>query len=183
MPAGRPSDYNQEIAAQICARISVGESIIKITSEPGMPAEKTVYTWLFKHEEFAQEYRRARELQAEHYADEIVSLADECMVGQKTEVTSDGKTKVITGDMVDRSRLRVDARKWTCSKLLPKKYGDKVSMDVTNSDGSLSGVMIQVNFVAPEMLQAPGVQQLTQNSLNSSHIDCIDTKLLEKASK
>ena len=37
--------------------------------------------------------------------------------------------------MVDRSRLMVDAREWLASKLAPKKYGDKVSTEVSGPDG------------------------------------------------
>jgi len=37
--------------------------------------------------------------------------------------------------MVDRSRLMIDARKWLASKLAPKKYGDKVSAELSGPDG------------------------------------------------
>ena len=40
-------------------------------------------------------------------------------------IATDGTTEG-HGDMVDRSRLMVNARKWPASKLAPKKYGDKV---------------------------------------------------------
>ena len=33
------------------------------------------------------------------------------------------------GDATDRSRLRVESRKWLLSKALPKKYGDKQTID------------------------------------------------------
>ena len=33
------------------------------------------------------------------------------------------------GDQVDRSRLRVDSRKWLLSKALPKIYGDKQQVE------------------------------------------------------
>lgn len=40
-----------------------------------------------------------------------------------------------TGDMVDRSRLAVDALKWTLAKLHPKQYGDKVTQEIQGADG------------------------------------------------
>jgi hypothetical protein len=40
---------------------------------------------------------------------------------------------VLDHEHVQRSRLRVDARKWLLSKLLPKQYGDRV--EVTGKDG------------------------------------------------
>lgn len=42
---------------------------------------------------------------------------------------------VVNGEAVQRSKLRVDARKWALSKLLPKKYGDKIDVNHGNADG------------------------------------------------
>jgi hypothetical protein len=43
--------------------------------------------------------------------------------GAKAEVVYE--TETVTGDMVERSRLQVDTRKWYLSKLAPKRYGEK----------------------------------------------------------
>ena len=34
----------------------------------------------------------------------------------------------MNNEAVQRSRLRVDARKWLMSKLMPKKYGEKLEL-------------------------------------------------------
>ena len=60
-------------------------------------------------------------------AEDIIDIADTPKVGQKTVSKATG-LEVTEGDMVDRSRLQVDARKWLLSKLAPKKYGDKVGV-------------------------------------------------------
>ena len=90
-----------------------------------MPAMSTVIGWLFdgKHEEFEQQYARAREVQAEVLADELTDIADDA-AGDFTK-DKDGKTTV-DHENIQRSRLRVDTRKWVASKLLPKRYGDKM---------------------------------------------------------
>lgn len=49
------------------------------------------------------------------------------------------ETEVSTGDMVDRSRLQVDARKWYLSKLAPKRYGEKLILE--QSDDRLNELM------------------------------------------
>ena len=36
---------------------------------------------------------------------------------------------------MQRSRLRVDTRKWLLSKALPKIYGDKVTAEISGPDG------------------------------------------------
>ena len=43
--------------------------------------------------------------------------------------TSDGK-RIVDHENIQRSRLRVDARKWAAARLAPKKYGDHISHDV-----------------------------------------------------
>lgn len=44
--------------------------------------------------------------------------------------------EVTTGDMVERSRLQIDARKWLAAKLLPNKYGEKIAIDQTLHAGA-----------------------------------------------
>jgi hypothetical protein len=110
---GRPSDYTQEMASIICERLADGESLRQICTGESMPNKSTVFRWLASNELFRDQYARAREAQAEGYADEIVAIAD---LGE-----------------VERIRIQVDARKWIASKLLAKKYGDK--MQHTGADG------------------------------------------------
>lgn len=112
---GRPSIYSPELAADICSRLAQGDSLRSICKKTRMPAISTVMGWLFddEHEEFSQQYARAREAQAELRADEIIDIADDAKNADKSE-------------KVQAARLRVDARKWVASKLLPKVYGDRV---------------------------------------------------------
>ncbi len=68
---------------------------------------------------------RAREMQADALFDQILAIADDG--SNDTQKTDDGKV-IVDHDHIQRSRLRIDARKWMASKLAPKKYGDKVQM-------------------------------------------------------
>lgn len=77
----------------------------------------------------AERYVRAKARQAELLADEIVEIAD--MSGTDLSVDDNGNVR-IDGEAINRSRLRMDARKWTAAKLLPKRFGEK--LDVT-TDG------------------------------------------------
>lgn len=122
--AGRPSSYNEIIADSICDELASGRSLIQITADPDYPSEKTVYLWLDRYPEFLQKYARARELQAEHYAAEIIALADTPVEARKVVIKPDGTEEITIGDAVDRTRVQIDARKWYASKLAPKKYGD-----------------------------------------------------------
>lgn len=133
---GRPSLYSDDLAALICTRLAAGESLRNICKDNGFPDRMTVIRWLAmtEREEFQRQYAQAREAQADHYADEIVSLADTCRIGIKTKTNEKGEVETTEGDMVERTRLQIDARKWYASKLAPKKYGDK--QEITGKDGA-----------------------------------------------
>ena len=120
---GRPSDFTQETAAQICERIANGESLRRICLDDAMPGMSTVFQWLTAHAIFAEQYAHAREAQADTLADEIVDIADD---GSRDYAVDEQGRQIVDHDHITRSRLRVDARKWIASKLKPKKYGDKV---------------------------------------------------------
>lgn len=128
---GRPSEFSQETADLICERLADGASLRSICLKDDSPAQATVFRWLAASETFREQYARAREAQADVLADEIVDIADD---GRRDYVDADG-LKTVDHDHIARSRLRVDARKWIASKLKPKKYGDKVSTELTGADG------------------------------------------------
>ena len=122
---GRPTRYTPKVAADICTRLAEGESLRAICRDDTMPGLRTVMRWLFDgdHDEFWQHYARAREAQAEVRADEIIEIADDAAGDFTTD--KDGK-ETVSHEHIQRSRLRVDARKWIASKLLPKRYGDRL---------------------------------------------------------
>lgn len=126
---GRKSTYTPEISAAICARLADGESLNAICKDEDMPAESTVRAWALDNVHgFTANYARAREIGYEKHADLIIKLADDARIGTKTTRKASGDVETVEGDMVERSRLQIDARKWILSKMLPKKYGDKVAV-------------------------------------------------------
>jgi hypothetical protein len=126
---GRPSSYTPEMAAEICERLSEGQSLREICRADDMPGKSTVMRWLAERAEFRDQYARAREIQADHFADEILEIADDGTNDWVERKNADGSTyETINQDHVQRSRLRIDARKWLMSKMVPKKYGDKQTL-------------------------------------------------------
>ncbi len=111
---GRPSEYTAQKATAICTLIAEGLSLRKACKSVQM-STVTVRNWLLQHPEFVKQYARAREEQADFYAEDIIEIAD----GE---------------EMPDQKRVRIDARKWVACKLHPRVYGDK--LDVTTRDES-----------------------------------------------
>jgi hypothetical protein len=108
---GHPSKFTQKIAAEICERLASGESLNAICKTKGMPSEAAVRLWVIDDREgFAANYERAREIQADHFVDEIVRIAD----GEPDPQVA---------------RVRIDARKWVAGKMRPEKYGEKIDVE------------------------------------------------------
>lgn len=131
MAGGRPTMYSVKMADDICERISEGESLKRICSGDDMPNKATVFRWLGLHKEFSDLYARAREAQADVLADEIIDIADESMNDSYTDENGNARTD---HEVVARSRLRVDARKWIASKLKPRMYSDRPEPEATGID-------------------------------------------------
>lgn len=133
---GRPSTYNEEIVATICERLAEGESLRRICADEGMPAKSTVMLWLAQHEAFSDQYARAREAQADYLAEDLLEIADDGRNDWMATQVGDGVTAYqANGEHIQRSRLRVDARKWLIAKMAPKKYGDRVTQEHTGPGG------------------------------------------------
>ena len=108
----------------ICTRLSEGESLRQICSDNAMPSRASIYDWLFRHEDFADHYARAREEQADTLADEIQAIVDEI----PAETVDQHGVARLDSAYVNWMRLRVDARKWVAAKLKPRKYGEKLAL-------------------------------------------------------
>src|SRR6266404_3039307 len=82
--------------------------------------------WLEEHQDFARSYALARQIQIEDLMDEILEIADDSSNDWIDREGPDGKKyRVFNPDSIRRSKLRIGARKWLISKLMPKRYGWK----------------------------------------------------------
>ncbi len=110
MPAGRPTDYNQEIAEMILDKLADGKPMKVICKEEGMPCYMSVLRWQRRHPEFGDLVARAK-------VDGTHALADECI-----EIADEKKA-----DPADR-RVRIDTRLRLIGKWNATIYGDKVAV-------------------------------------------------------
>jgi hypothetical protein len=130
---GRPSDFTPELAATICARLAAGETLRAIAKDEDMPPESTVRGWALEDREgFSAHYAKAREIGYMAMADETLEIADD---GSNDTYKTDEGQEATNHDVIARSRLRVDTRKWLLSKALPKVFGDKIVQEHTGAGG------------------------------------------------
>jgi len=127
---GRPSKYSEKVGDAICERLMDGESLRTICASPESPSRHSVFRWLASDEKFRDQYARAREIQAEVLADELIEIADDV----SNDVT--GELQMPNGVAVQRAKLQIETRKWIACKLLPRKYGDKIQQEHTGKAGA-----------------------------------------------
>lgn len=106
-----------------------------VCRDDSMPCARTLFNWMRIYPEFLQQYARAKEESADALSDEMLEIADDGRNDWMKRNAEDDAGWVANGENVQRSRVRIDTRKWLASKLKPKKYGDKVDMTHAGPDG------------------------------------------------
>jgi hypothetical protein len=113
------------MADEICARLETGRSLLNVCQDEDLPARSTVLRWIEQNEAFRDKYAGAREKGYRAMAEEILAISDDT---SKDYIERKDGSRAVDHEHVNRSRLRVDTRKWLLSKVLPKIYGDKVEL-------------------------------------------------------
>ncbi len=111
-----------EICKDIFNLMSDGLSLRKSAISLGYD-NKTIREWIAQFD-LSPQYDLARSELHDFWADEILTISDDSSNDYiETETGQRPNT-----ELVARSRLRVDSRKWLLSKLASKKYGDKLEL-------------------------------------------------------
>jgi hypothetical protein len=113
---GRPYKFTEEIADRICDALMSGQSLVKICAAKDMPDRVTVIRWMAKDVAFATRCAHAREAQADYMDDLIIDEANK-----------------VTPETAQAAKVKISAYQWRASKLAPKKYGDRVDMNLSGT--------------------------------------------------
>lgn len=119
-----------------------------------MPDEKAVRMWALQDgHPFYPHYTRARAIAYHRMADDIVEISDNGTNDWMKRNDEENGGYTVNGEHVQRSRLRVDSRKWVLSKMLPKIYGDKVVQEHVGANGGpiqTEQRVLNINGVKPD---------------------------------
>lgn len=125
---GRPSTYTEAKGRAICKLLAEGWTLNRVAKRLDI-APRTVRGWVLANDAFAAQYARAREMGYQAMADELIEISDESSRDWKTIGREGAEYDVPDREVVDRSKLRVDTRKWLLSKALPKIYGERIDVN------------------------------------------------------
>ena len=81
-----------------------------------MPSQEVIYLWIVQNPDFAQKLNEAREQSTNAFIDQILVIAD------GMPPPEDDKTSQET---IQRSKIRIETRKWLIDKLISKKSSSK----------------------------------------------------------
>lgn len=119
-------DTKAEICDSIIASLEDGKGLATVCRELDFP-RVTFLDWVDSDKALADRYARARARAADVIFEEILGIADDGIAD--TSIDPETGREIVNHDHIQRSKLRVDARKWVLAKMLPKKYGDSISLD------------------------------------------------------
>lgn len=132
-------DEIDSIFNKIILEMISGRSLKSILKDENMPVMNTFLKWIEEDEIKMNHYARACKIRADFLFEEIIEIADEDSGDIKYNALGE---EVLNGEFVQRSRLKVDARKWVVSKMNPKKYGEKLDIDHTTKGEKIESVTV-----------------------------------------
>ena len=132
-----------EHSERICDMLAEGCSLRQAAQVIGL-TEAAIRKWAKDDKEFGEHYSKAM---VDRWEKMAVELADADCTGP------DGRTD---NALVRQRRLQVDTRKWVLSKMLPRKYGDKI--EITGDADAPLLTRIELIPIAPRAIDsAPAV--------------------------
>lgn len=139
MPAGRPTKYTKELG-ELCAQLvecTPGPIIPAFNARDDLPHAVTVWRWEQRDQEFRNRMDLAREIRAHLMVDEAIAIADESEHDTIVKTNRQGdEFESPNSEWMNRSRLRVDIRKWHASKMNQRVYGDHSKIDLGGQVGN-----------------------------------------------
>jgi hypothetical protein len=157
--SGRPFEFCEELAERIINELTEGRTLKSICEPEDMPFPSTVYRWMWNNPRFENQYDRAREVCADIYVDEMLGIADD----STNDYMESNKGIQFNAENVQRSKLRVDTRRWIAGKLKPRRYGDALQVAGPNGRDLIPGGIVQV-FALPSNGRDDSVKSLEDHS-------------------
>ena len=137
-------EEREKLFETIFELIENGKSLRKALATVKL-SSSTFFIWIDENENKSKQYARACEERAEALLDEMLDIVDDKSNDIIETDLGDGIiVEKPNNEVIQRSRLRYDARKWLISKLNPKKYGEK--MDVTSGGDKIQSAPTSINI-------------------------------------
>lgn len=118
------TEDKERIFKSIISEIENGASLRSAITKTNLINRDTFNEWIKENETFSDQYARAKDERTDFIFEEILTIAD----SQEGDIIKKDGIEVTNHDVIQRARLRVDARKWMLGKMNKRKYGDSLDM-------------------------------------------------------
>ena len=126
--------YSDDLAQEICERISAGELLINICDEAHMPTVRRCNQWLKANADFQSLYKSAIQDRLSIFEEQVLAIADD-MANDMKEVTVKNQTKrVVDPEVIARAKLRIEVRFKHLKAGRPNKWGDTSTLITKSVD-------------------------------------------------
>lgn len=121
------AQYSQKIADDICERVANGDTL-QVIADFYDVSIGTILNWVTKNDN-ADNYARAREAASDLFESKIIE-----------------RIELVTSESAAADRVAIDALKWVAARRSPKKYGDRVTQEVTGVDGKPIAHQVEIKI-------------------------------------
>lgn len=133
-----------------------GKTLSSLCSLPEYPDYSVFVNWVAYDQDLYKIYARAKQVQADYFAESIVDISD-------------------TDNNPQRARNRMDSRRWHASKIAPRKYGDRVLNELSGSINQ--NVKVDLSNMTPEMRQQ--LRQALLKQMDAPPLDGTSYKVIK----
>ena len=129
-PIGRPTDYNDHLAEEICNRV-IMRPIHQVAKDSDMPSESAIYLWLQKYPAFMERYTRAREIRAFRRAESADQVTEDMRAG-----------------LIDAAQARVefDKIRWQAGRENSRVFSEKNQVEHSGHINTMSEEQIRQRY-------------------------------------
>ena len=125
--------YDAELAAKVLDLLAQSGSLRRVCRELGV-SRNSIIPWVVDNTEgFGDAYARAKEHGIDTLVEETLDIADD---GSNDYMETE-HGPALNSESIQRSKVRVETRRWLAERLAPRRYGLRQGLDVTSSDGTL----------------------------------------------
>lgn len=163
----RPTKLTKKLGEDICNLICEKYSLRQIEDKgENYPNKSTILRWNTQegglYDWFKDQYARALIIRAHAWAEEILDISDDGQNDWEEREGKNGNTYIaLNNEAVQRSKLRVDSRKFLLAKMLPKLYGDKAE-EAKPDTKARRGIVFERGDTRPSQ------QQVTEEKKNGT---------------
>jgi hypothetical protein len=131
---GRPTRRTQAVERRIIEGLSAGIPLTVICQPDNMPGVVTVYDWMKADPDLSEHIARARNAGWDAIALQALTIADTPQEGIEHTDTPEGP-RIKRGDMLGHRKLQVETRLKLLAKWDPKRYGERITQELSGPDG------------------------------------------------